>query len=458
MSGLGCGIKKAYCLDSASMVSLLLSATACGGSKGDAAGGGETTTPAKDATGTPIVTAKGQKVSEKGHDKWQEAVQLFNRYEKEGWTKKHCSEAAKRFEKAADAEGGNFAEAIYMVGASKERCEGAAAAKSDYEKALGLNPKLCEPRVGLGMMHMDAGRTAQAESEFRRALQNDPQCTEAYVNLAVIEGSKGGNQLQDALNNLRRALAIQSEYLPAFNEMALLYLKQAERESNVERLDLAEIVCRQAQLLNDSYAPIYNTWGLVKMRKGAIIEALRFFERASKLDKDLFEAHMNFGEVTLSFRGYDDAKQALVRATQLRPKNYEAHLALGTAYRGLKQYNQAQKEFELAMKLDGARPEAYYNLGILHQDYMSGSVAEFEKARQYFQQFLAKAGGQARYAAAVADVKQTCQAEVKRKGKKKTRIVRSSDCRPGRLQNIATAIGAMREAEKIQGQAKGGKK
>jgi len=100
-------------------------------------------------------------------------------------------------------------------------------------------------------------------------------------------------------------------------------------------LDLAEVVCRQAQLIDGNYAPIYNTWGLINVRQGNIIAGLAKFQRAFTLDANMFEAYMNFGELTLSFRGYEDAARAFERATQLQPTNYDAWLGLGAAQRGM---------------------------------------------------------------------------------------------------------------------------
>src|SRR5262245_42107105 len=122
------------------------------------------------------------------------------------------------------------------------------------------------------------------------------------------------SQDSEALLNLRRALAVDASYLPAFNEMALLYYDRGRREKTRGSWDLAEIVCRQAQIVNANYAPIYNTWGLIRMARGDVVEALRFFEEAIKQDPQLFEAQMNFGHVTLSFRGYQDAYDAFSRA------------------------------------------------------------------------------------------------------------------------------------------------
>ena len=51
-------------------------------------------------------------------------------------------------------------------------------------------------------------------------------------------------------------------------------------KDNRKMLDLAEVVCRQAQLINANYAPIYNTWGLIDVRKENVFDALRKFEKA----------------------------------------------------------------------------------------------------------------------------------------------------------------------------------
>jgi tetratricopeptide (TPR) repeat protein len=189
-------------------------------------------------------------------------------------------------------------------------------------------------------------------------------------------------------------------------------------------------------MLDASYAPIYNTWGLIKVYKGDVIMALRYFERAITLDPDLFEAQMNFGEVTISFRGYEDGRKAFARAVELDPKNYDAIIGLGTALRGLGQFPEAKSQYERAKELDGRRPEAYFNLGVLYQDYMSGSVADLRQAKNYFSEFLKRAGSEPEFRSSVKDVSNRCADG----GSKKRGAAR---CRPGRMQNIDISIEAM---------------
>ena len=399
----------------------------------------ETTVPSADvartAGGEAITTADGSAITKKAHNKWEAALDEFESNEKSGWTSAKCSSAEKSFERVADAQGGGFAEAHYMAGLALSRC-GDDGAYKHYEEALKIDPKFCKARVALGLRDLQNGRTAQAKSTFEQSVKDDPQCTSGYTNLAIVQRAQG--QSEEALKNLRRALAIESDYLAAFNQMALLHYDRG-RQGNAAELDLAEVVCRQAQMLDADYAPIYNTWGLIKVYKGDVISALRFFENAITLDPDLFEAQMNFGEVTISFRGYEDGRKAFARAVELQPDDYDAVIGLGTALRGLENFPEAQAQYERAKQLDSKRPEAYFNLGVLYQDYMSGSVADLKKAKSYFKEFLQRAGSRPEFRSSVQDVNNRC---APRSSKKRG----APKCRPGRLQNIDISIEAMQVA------------
>ncbi|MGE0785812.1 MAG: tetratricopeptide repeat protein [Sandaracinaceae bacterium] len=405
--------------------------------------------------GNVIRTAGGAAVSEEAHNQWTEAIAMFQANDgPEGhWTPQTCQATSSRFDAANSAQGGSFTEAIYMMGVVSGRCGDDEAALGHYRRALETNQNYCGARVGVALADMRAGRTQQARGDFERAIRDDNQCTSAYVNLAIIQRGNP-NEVREALNNLRRALAIESDYLPAFNQMALLYLGQAA--DNQQMLDLAEVVCRQAQLINPNYAPIYNTWGLINVRQGNIIAALAKFERAFNLDNTLFEAYMNFGELTLSFRGYEDASRAFTRARELQGNNYDAIIGLGAAQRGLNQLDAAEATYREAMQLDGQRPEAYFNLGLLYQDFKGGSVPDLRQAQQFYEQFTQRAGSNTRYATAVEGVTRTCRRRPQSSSRSSRRRTGQSewvgDCRPGRVQQIGESIRLQTELQEMQQQ------
>ena len=440
------------------LVAALAVGTGCGGGGGGASGGGggggggggANGNVATTAGGEAITSASGQAVTREAHQHWTDAITKFNNYEQQGWNSDRCREVLSDLDEANDEQNGRFAEAVYMSGLVSERCGERSDARRFYERALSISDSVCGARVGLGLMELADGDRAGAKQAFTTALEKDGQCTPAYVNLAMLQAQESQEQEAEALNNLRRALAITSDYMPAFNEMALIYYRQGQRASNVQALDLAEIVCRQAQLLNANYAPIYNTWGLIRLRRGDINDALRYFQRATELDSSLYEAQMNFGQITFSFRGYEDAQRAFQRATELRPRSYEAAVGLGSALRGLNRVDEAKAQYERAIQLDANRPEAYFNLAILYNDYMSGAVPDLQQALRYLDQFLAKAGNNATYADTVTEVTRQCAEQQQRPGRR--RLARGN-CRPGRKQLIQQTIRAIQEGEQMQREA-----
>ncbi|MGF1469688.1 MAG: tetratricopeptide repeat protein [Sandaracinaceae bacterium] len=426
-----------------------------------ACGGGEANRPATDERGEPITTAGGSsEVSERAQGVWTDALALFDAAEGEagGWTEEACANALAKFREANQVQGGNFTEAIYMMGVVSGRCRNDDQALEFYRQALATNESYCGARVGVGLGDMRRGDMATARQQFERAVEDDNQCTSAYVNLAIIQRNQEG-MAQEALNNLRRALAIESDYLPAFNQMALLYFEQAAR--NRQMLDLAEVVCRQAQLINSEYAPIYNTWGLINVRQGKIIEALRKFEYAYQLDDRFFEAYMNFGELTLSYRGYADAERVFSRAHELSPENYDAMIGLGMALRGLERFDEAEAKYNEAIQLDPQRPEAYYNLALLYHNYKGGEVPQLRRATEYFGQFLERARDRPDFADAVEGVERRCRkltgrALRRRRRRNENASIWAGTCRPGRLQLIEETIATMEAMEEMLQEAGGG--
>lgn len=411
---------------------------ACGG------GSAETAKPATGTGGKVIRTAGGKSVSVEAHNNWVDGLKLFKKNEKAGWKKGACDEVIGKFQIAIEAQRG-FAEAYYMIGLTHKRCGKEQEALQFYRKALGENSKLCKARVAIGIEDLKNGSESQGISEFTSAINNDPQCKEAYANLATVQRHKGDNR--EALNNLRRALAIDAEYLPAFNEMALLYLSEAE--NNEKKLDLAEVVCSQAQKIQINYAPIYNTWGLIDLKRNKIIEASAKFQKAFQLDPKIYQAYMNFAQITLGFRGYEDAKNALEAALKLKPNSYEALNGLAIAYRGLQQNDKALATYEKALKLDPNRAETYYNLGVLYQDFMNGTPDQLKKAQGYYEQFMSRAGAEPQYASAVEDIKRFCKRKSVKAGKKQ-RQTTAERCFSGRKQTILETLGALQEMEKMQ--------
>ncbi len=274
----------------------------------------------------------------------------------------------------------------------------------------------------------------------------------ALVNLAMLQmqrdGSTGSNDCKDDMEcskkNLQRALAIDDAYMPAFNQLALYYFAQAKKRAgafrgrggrsiatnaaigkraDVQQLELAALVASQAMQKNPGYAPIYNTAGLVQNELGKVNLAVQFFQKAAALDPTFFEAQMNYGEVNLSFRGFQPAEGAFRKAIAMRGNDYDAHLGLALALRGQitdtnydTQVAAVQAELDACKKIDAARPDAFYNEGILTQEFRAKAGGGKEQTKTALKQaitiltdFTQKASGKSEYDGAVKKAKDRIQ-------------------------------------------------
>jgi tetratricopeptide (TPR) repeat protein len=105
---------------------------------------------------------------------------------------------------------------------------------------------------------------------------------------------------------------------------------------------------------------------------------------------------MNVGLTTLGFRNYTMAKEQFTEVIKLQPKSYDAVIGLGNALRGLNDFEGAEREYKRAMEIDRRRGEAFYNLGVLYKDFRATkqppeqSIATYNTAKQYFQDFQSK--------------------------------------------------------------------
>lgn len=349
---------------------------------------------------------------------WDAAVAYFRDADGAGWTADKCSTAADKFQSAGK---GKRAEGYFNAGVAMERCGRTNDAEKLYRKALDVNPSHGPSMANLGELAYKAGKYQDAQNYFDQAVKFDGgklEVSAARNNLAWIEYQQmrqtnvaaTRQQLEsEALGNLQRALAIDNDSVVAYTIMALVYMEGADRNRN--RLELANLLLTEGKKRNDRYAPLWNAMGLLQMRYNNVAKALENFRQAVTLDPRITEARMNVGQIVLSSRNYDEAETQFREVLKIRAKDYGALVGLGVALRGQatvlrsagqmdkfqKKIDEAEATYRAALDVDKNRGDAYYNLGLLYKDYrtndpdQSKNIAQYKKAKEFFQEFLARA-------------------------------------------------------------------
>ena len=294
-------------------------------------------------------------------------------------------------------------------------------AESLFNKAIETDPlHSVEARNNLAQILRDKARHASSMEEKKR-----------YVGLAV--------------NNLRTVLALDSNNLQAFSTLAFIYY-------DMNMLEMAKLVGNQAinkadeiatgkfaedkieeaaegkaggkgggkktkkekkdsggddeggklakevnvkeegtgvtSTMKKQLAVVYNTLGLVELKKKNISPAIGQFKKAVAMNPSLAEARLNLAVLSLNNRDYNTAEENFRSVLEMQPKNFEAAIGLGVALRGNKKIEEAETQYNSAQKLDPSSPWSYFNLGLIYQDYKDGQKPSLHKAQDYYRQFL----------------------------------------------------------------------
>jgi Tfp pilus assembly protein PilF len=159
---------------------------------------------------------------------------------------------------------------------------------------------------GLGLAHSMKGRLDEAVKAYEKCLQVNPQFTEAHNNLGTVYQEKG--QLDRAEKEFQKAiadLAYTNRELPYFN-LARLYVVQ-------DRLDEALDNVQKALHLKPRLAMALNLRGLIYEKKNIIPEAVASYEAAVKAVPEDLNFSYNLAVAYFKNEDYSRAREIFLR-------------------------------------------------------------------------------------------------------------------------------------------------
>ena len=124
---------------------------------------------------------------------------------------------------------------------------------------------------------------------------------------------------------------------------------------------------------------MYLAWALLD--SGNLGRALQEVQAAIERDPSLGDAYWIRGVVRLRTGAVQDALNDLTRATQLRPARFEAFAAIGECYDQLRRLPDAMRAYQRALEGNGQNGEWWYKLGRLQMDSDARRDAEQSLAR-----------------------------------------------------------------------------
>ncbi len=157
-------------------------------------------------------------------------------------------------------------------------------AETQFRRALELQPELELARYNLGLVLSAQGRIDAAIAEFQRVVASNPANAPALNNLghAMI----GRQRFSTAIRFLERALAIE----PSF---ALAHFNLGVAHTMVEAKDEAIVHYRECLRLQPDFAMAHNNLGTELHAGGDLDGAVDHYRRALEIDPDLQQARTN---------------------------------------------------------------------------------------------------------------------------------------------------------------------
>ncbi len=186
-----------------------------------------------------------------------------------------------------------------------------------------------------GIKALDAGKPAEAEAQFLKAVATDSKDYSAYFNLAFAQSVQ--NKDSEASINYRKVLELKPGLYEAELNLGILLLRQKLPKDAIPLLDAA------AKAKPDQYRPNYYLGeALIDVNRGAEAEAS--YRRALAINAKSAEAAQGVGQSLLNQGKTADGAVFIEQAASLDPNFQPALLHLASVY-------EADKNFDAAIAI-----------------------------------------------------------------------------------------------------------
>ncbi len=203
------------------------------------------------------------------------------------------------------------------------------------------------------------GDLKSALNTFSEIIQDYPAFAPAYMGRARARLADTPGRWQEAQNDLKRAVELDSGLFDAYLELARL---EISRDNSMEALNWLE---QAAQLQPDSVL-LYYTRARAYLLAGEFESAIDDAVQANQLDITFLDGYRLLAEAYIAADLAEEAVAPLETYTAYRTEDVQAMVWLGTAYYAKDELDNALKAFDQALQLDDRQFEAYLQRGILY--------------------------------------------------------------------------------------------
>jgi tetratricopeptide (TPR) repeat protein len=184
-----------------------------------------------------------------------------------------------------------------------------------WQKTIAENPDSWMAYTNLGAALLRAGRTDEAITRFKKAVEIHDDYAMAHNNLGNALLRLG--RVEESLAHLQKALEINPNYAEAQNNLGNTLVQMSRWEE-------AAAHYTRALELDPRYAEAHNNIGALFLQLGRVNDSFVHLQKALEIDPDQSDAHSNLGNTLLKMGRIDEAVAHYDRALEINPSNINA--------------------------------------------------------------------------------------------------------------------------------------
>ncbi len=222
---------------------------------------------------------------------------------------------------------------------------------SPLKEAIRINPKHRSAHYQLGFALIQMGRDEDAIVPLEIALQLDSKSqvtrnrlAEAHTNISVLLGKR--KQYKESMHHIQEAINVVPDHGPAHLSMGICYTDLGRYQEALKKF-------QEALKLDKNLAVDANyNFGIVYSKLGEPEKAIKHYQDAIRVNPKSALPNLNLGLIFLKQKKYQEAVQPLRTAIRVSPKlAREANFKLGVALMKLKRYRDAVIPLREAVKI-----------------------------------------------------------------------------------------------------------
>ena len=215
-----------------------------------------------------------------------------------------------------------------------------------------------------------------------KAATTDPEAYALFLQSRHVANRYTKEAQEQAELLLKEALAIDSEFAPAWNSLGDIYLSQEVFGRSVdEAKELAYAAYQQALTIDPGYAPTYASLSQLARLDFDYAAADNYLQQVLKLETGLADSRDTAASLMRTFGRFEKSIDLARKSIALDPVRAAAYTNLGySCYYALRN-DEAATAFRKALSLNPERPRAHYYLGrvLLAQGEPQAALAEMRK-------------------------------------------------------------------------------